>query len=57
MSGMTVKISRLRVDTMLTSVPFRNPVVLAHSLATVDVIFNGRLMLGPGIGESGVEGR
>jgi F420-dependent oxidoreductase-like protein len=42
--------SRLRVGLMVTGNTYRNPAVLAHTAATVDVISNGRLDFGIGAG-------
>ena len=57
MTAMAMKTSRLRIGTVPMSVPLRNPVLLAHALATVDVISNGRLIIGPAIGKGGAEGQ
>lgn len=40
----------LRLATGIIILPLRNPVVLAKQLASVDVVSNGRLMFGVGIG-------
>lgn len=45
--------SRIRLGTLVTSIPFRNPAVLARQALTVDHISNGRLELGLGAGASG----
>lgn len=42
--------SRIRLLTYLTVVPYRNPLLLAKSAATVDKLSNGRLILGVGTG-------
>jgi alkanesulfonate monooxygenase SsuD/methylene tetrahydromethanopterin reductase-like flavin-dependent oxidoreductase (luciferase family) len=44
--------SRIRVGTLVTSIPLRNPVMLARQALTVDHISNGRLELGLGTGVS-----
>src|SRR5215813_5337437 len=41
---------RVRLGTGIISLPQRNPVVLAKELASVDVLSNGRLIFGIGIG-------
>jgi alkanesulfonate monooxygenase SsuD/methylene tetrahydromethanopterin reductase-like flavin-dependent oxidoreductase (luciferase family) len=56
MTAMAMKTSKLKLGTVPLSVPLRNPVLLAHSLATVDVISNGRLAIGASIGKSGPMG-
>ena len=56
MTAMAMKTSTLKIGTVPLSVPLRNPVLLAHALATVDVISNGRLAIGVAIGKSGEAG-
>ena len=56
MTAMAMKTTRLRIGTVPLSVPLRNPVLLAHALATADVISNGRLIIGAAIGKGGDEG-
>ena len=56
MTAMAMKTSTLKIGTVPLSVPLRNPVLLAHALATVDVIANGRLEIGASIGKSGAMG-
>jgi alkanesulfonate monooxygenase SsuD/methylene tetrahydromethanopterin reductase-like flavin-dependent oxidoreductase (luciferase family) len=41
---------RLRLATLVTQIPFRDPALLAHQALTVDHISNGRLELGLGVG-------
>jgi alkanesulfonate monooxygenase SsuD/methylene tetrahydromethanopterin reductase-like flavin-dependent oxidoreductase (luciferase family) len=43
----------IRIGTLVTSVPLRNPAVLARQVLTVDHISDGRLELGLGAGASG----
>ncbi|UCE29477.1 MAG: LLM class flavin-dependent oxidoreductase [Candidatus Bathyarchaeota archaeon] len=45
--------SHIRIGTLVTSIPLRNPAVLARQALTVDHISNGRLELGLGAGVSG----
>jgi len=41
---------RLRLGTLVTGIPYRNPAVLANMAATIDIISGGRLELGVGAG-------
>ncbi|MFX0092481.1 MAG: LLM class flavin-dependent oxidoreductase [Candidatus Hodarchaeota archaeon] len=45
--------SHVRIGTLVTSAPLRNPAVLARQALTVDHISNGRLELGIGAGPDG----
>jgi alkanesulfonate monooxygenase SsuD/methylene tetrahydromethanopterin reductase-like flavin-dependent oxidoreductase (luciferase family) len=45
--------SRIRIGTLVSSIPLRNPAVLARQALTVDHISQGRLELGVGAGASG----
>jgi probable F420-dependent oxidoreductase len=42
--------SRLRMGTSVLILPYRNPIVTAKILATLDVLSNGRVTLGAGVG-------
>ena len=42
--------SRIKLGTSVLVVPYRNPVVTAKMLATLDVMSGGRLILGAGVG-------
>src|SRR4029077_8878926 len=42
--------SRIRLGTGIIILPQRNPLVLAKELATLDVMSNGRLIFGVGVG-------
>ncbi len=46
MAALAVKTKRVRIGTMPFLPALRNPVLLAHALATLDVISKGRLILG-----------
>ena len=41
---------RIRIGTSVLVVPYRNPVVTAKTLATIDRLSNGRVILGAGVG-------
>lgn len=41
---------RLRIGTAVLVIPYRNPVLLAKMLTTLDVLSGGRVMLGAGVG-------
>jgi probable F420-dependent oxidoreductase len=42
--------SRVRLGTSVLVLPYRNPIVTAKMLATLDVLSNGRVTLGAGVG-------
>jgi alkanesulfonate monooxygenase SsuD/methylene tetrahydromethanopterin reductase-like flavin-dependent oxidoreductase (luciferase family) len=42
--------TRLRLATLVTQIPFRDPAMLAHQALTVDHVSEGRLELGLGVG-------
>jgi probable F420-dependent oxidoreductase len=50
MGYLTGATSRVRIGTSVLIVPYRNPVVTAKMLATLDVMGGGRLILGAGVG-------
>jgi probable F420-dependent oxidoreductase len=47
LAGLT---SRVKIGTSVLVVPYRNPVVTAKMLATLDVMSGGRIILGAGVG-------
>lgn len=50
MAAIAARTKRVRIGTAVMLPAIRHPVPLAHSLATVDVLSNGRLVLGMGVG-------
>jgi alkanesulfonate monooxygenase SsuD/methylene tetrahydromethanopterin reductase-like flavin-dependent oxidoreductase (luciferase family) len=50
MAGIAARTKRVRIGTAVMLPALRHPVTLAHSLATVDVLSHGRLVIGAGIG-------
>lgn len=46
---------QIRLGTQFTPIPFRHPAMLAKTLATLDVLSNGRVILGVGAGWSQAE--
>jgi probable F420-dependent oxidoreductase len=50
MAAIAARTSRVQIGTSVLIVPYRNPLVLAKSLATIDHIANGRVVLGIGVG-------
>jgi probable F420-dependent oxidoreductase len=50
MAAIGARTSRVRIGTSVLVVPYRNPLVLAKSLATIDHISHGRVILGIGVG-------
>jgi len=53
LAGLAGCTSRVRIGTLVTSIPFRNPAVLARQALTVDHISSGRLNIGIGAGAPG----
>jgi alkanesulfonate monooxygenase SsuD/methylene tetrahydromethanopterin reductase-like flavin-dependent oxidoreductase (luciferase family) len=53
LAGLAGFTSRIRIGTLVTSIPLRNPALLAREALTVDHISNGRLNLGMGAGAPG----
>jgi probable F420-dependent oxidoreductase len=50
MAAIAARTSRVRIGTSVLVVPYRNPLVLAKSLATIDQVSHGRVILGIGVG-------
>jgi probable F420-dependent oxidoreductase len=50
MSFLAGATSRVRLGTSVLVIPYRNPVVTAKMLATLDVMSGGRIILGAGVG-------
>ena len=50
MAAIAARTKRVRIGTAVLLPAIRHPVPLAHSLATVDVLSHGRLLVGAGVG-------
>lgn len=50
MSHLAHATRRVRLGTSVLVIPYRNPVVAAKTLATIDVLSGGRVILGAGVG-------
>jgi probable F420-dependent oxidoreductase len=50
MAAVGARTSRVAIGTSVLIVPYRNPLVLAKALATIDRIAHGRIVLGIGVG-------
>ena len=50
MSYLAGETSRVKLGTSVLVIPYRNPVVTAKMLATLDVLSGGRIILGAGVG-------
>jgi alkanesulfonate monooxygenase len=50
LTAIAARTSRIKLGTGILVVPMRNPVILAKQLATIDLISNGRLLVGAAVG-------
>jgi probable F420-dependent oxidoreductase len=50
MAAIGARTSRVRIGTSVLVIPYRNPLVLAKQLSTIDRISHGRVVLGIGVG-------
>src|SRR5262249_42287456 len=50
MAAVAVRTRRVQIATSVLIVPYRNPVLLAKMLATLDQLSRGRIVLGAGVG-------
>jgi len=50
MAHLAALTKRIRIGTSVLIIPYRNPVVTAKMLATMDVLSGGRIILGAGVG-------
>ena len=53
LAGLATQTTRIRIGTLVSAIPFRNPAFLARQALTVDHLSQGRLELGLGSGASG----
>ena len=52
---LAARTSKIRLGTCVTPLPFRNPAILAKTIASCDRLSNGRIILGAGFGWYGPE--
>src|SRR4029453_4128176 len=50
MAALAARTDKIRIGAVPMLLALRNPVLLAHALATLDVISNGRIILGVSVG-------
>jgi len=57
LAALATSTERIKLGVIPLSAPLRHPLLLAHQLATVDVLCGGRLLVSPSSGKGGPEGR
>ncbi len=50
LAALAARTTRVRLGTSVLIIPYRNPLILANTLATIDQISRGRVILGIGVG-------
>ncbi len=55
LSHIASKTERIKVGSLVTPIPFRPPAMLAKMISTIDILSNGRVILGVGAGWSQTE--
>jgi alkanesulfonate monooxygenase SsuD/methylene tetrahydromethanopterin reductase-like flavin-dependent oxidoreductase (luciferase family) len=56
LSALALATRRVQIGTSVLVLPRRNPVYVAHALASVEYLSNGRLIAGSGVGNAAVSG-
>ena len=56
LAALAMRVSRVKLGVIPLNAPLRDPVLLAHQLATLDAISGGRLLVSPASGKQGPEG-
>jgi len=56
LAALAMRTTRLKLGVVPLTLPLRNPVLLAHELATIDVLSRGRLLVSPSSGKLGPQG-
>lgn len=57
LAAVSANTERLGIGVLPLSAPLRHPVLLAHQLATIDVLSGGRLVVAVSVGKGGPEGQ
>ena len=57
LAALAANTRQIKLGVIPLSTPLRHPLLLAHQLATIDVLSHGRLLVSPSIGKGGPEGR